>query len=74
MCNGVSPAPFVIVAPALYFIKIMDASWKKKSFYVNNTCNKCRFNLAALGDDMLLRTGFTRKRQWVFRSMTLICN
>ena len=32
MCNGVSPAPFVIVAPALYFIKIMDASWKKNLF------------------------------------------
>ena len=61
MCNGVSPAPFVIVAPALYFIKMMDASWKKNSFYVNNSCNKCRFNLAALGDDMLLRSQALRE-------------
>ena len=26
MCNGVSPAPFVMVAPARYFINIMEAS------------------------------------------------
>ena len=31
MCNGVSPEPFVMVAPARYFIKMIDAScvWKK---------------------------------------------
>ena len=26
MCSGVSPAPFVMVAPARYFIRIIDAS------------------------------------------------